>query len=237
MISAKIDHLYYHSSKDMEEFKVVVLKSGKILGWRLRIVDNKTVEIKTGLFTDWKKIIEEKRNWIEKRISKMPEIKKINKLDKMVILGEEYGVNITMGKRDSLVIFEDRKEIYVRSKKTTEKYLRKVIDKKMRLWALKIIREEVNRLAAKHKIRVGSIKIKNQKTRFGSCSSRGNLNFNWQIIMFPKELFEHVILHELAHILIKNHSPGYWAKLREMDCNCMQNNRWLKREGARCFIV
>jgi len=221
----------------MKKFKLVVLKSENILGWRLKIVDNKTVEIRAGLFTDWRKVIKEKKDWIEKRLKKMPEIKKINELDKLVILGEEYKVNITMGKNDSLNIFEDKKEIYVRSKRLTEKYLKKLIDKKMRPMALKIIREEVNRLAATHKIRVGSIKIKNQKTRFGSCSSRGNLNFNWQIILFPNDKFEHVILHELTHILVKNHSRGFWEKLKEMDSNCVQNNRWLKREGAKKFIV
>ena len=221
----------------MEKFKVVVLKSGKILSWRLRVVDNKTVEITTGLFTDWKKIIEGKREWILKNLLKAKKPKNLKNLTIINILEEEYRVNITVGKNDSLIIFEDEKEIYIRSIKLTEKYLKKVIDKKMRLWALKIIRGAVNRLAVEHKLKVGSIKIKNQKTRFGSCSSRGNLNFNWQIIMFPKDKFEHVILHELAHILIKNHSSKYWEKLKEMDSNCMQNNRWLKREGARQFIV
>jgi predicted metal-dependent hydrolase len=221
----------------MEKFKVRVKKSGKILGWRLRIVDNKTVEIKVGLFSDWRKVIEEKRVWIIKRLAKISDRKKINKLTKLNLLGEEYGVDVSVGKSDSFNIFDDKKEIYIRSKKLTENYLRKLIDKKMRPTALKIIREKTKELAEKFNIKFGEVKIKNQKTRFGSCSSRGNLNFNWQIILFPEKLFEHVILHELTHILIKNHSPGYWEKLKEMDSNCMQNNRWLKREGTKQFIV
>jgi len=221
----------------MEKFKVVVIKSQRLLGWRLRIVNNKTVEITAGLFTDWKKVIEEKKTWIVKRLAKMPETKKLNKLNKLNILGEEYRVDITMGKSDSLNIFDEKKEIYIRGEKITEKYLKKLIDKKMRPWALKLIREKTKNLVEKFNIKIGEIKIKNQKTRFGSCSSRGNLNFNWQIILFPKELFEHVILHELCHILVRDHSLGYWEKLKEMDCNCVQNNRWLKREGIKHFIV
>ena len=221
----------------MEKFKVRVKKSGKILGWRLRIVDNKTVEITSGLFTDWKKVIEEKRDWIINNLKKVKKSKNLKDLKEIFILNDKYKVNITIGKNDSLIIFEDKKEIYIRSIKLTEKYLKKIIDKKMRTTELKIIREKTKELGEKFNIKFGAVKIKNQKTRFGSCSSRGNLNFNWQIILFPREQFEHVILHELTHILIKNHSPGYWAKLREMDCNCMQNNRWLKKEGTKQFIV
>jgi len=114
----------------MEKFKVRVKKSGKILGWRLRIVDNKTVEITSGLFTDWKKVIEEKREWIIKNLKKVRKSKNLKNLKEISILDEKYKVNITIGKNDSLNIFENKKEIYIRSIKLTEKYLKKVIDKK-----------------------------------------------------------------------------------------------------------
>ncbi|MEK7527388.1 MAG: YgjP-like metallopeptidase domain-containing protein, partial [Patescibacteria group bacterium] len=168
----------------MEKFKVIVKKTRNILGWRLKIVDNKTVEIKVGLLADWKKIIKEKEDWIVKRLAKMPERKKIIGLKKLNILGEEYKLNIAPGRNDSLIFFDDKKEIYVRSKRLTESCLQKLIDKKMRPPALKIIREKAKELGEKFGIKLGGIKIKNQKTRFGSCSSRGNLNFNWQIIIF-----------------------------------------------------
>ena len=137
----------------MEKFKVRVKKSGKILGWRLRIVDNKTVEITSGLFTDWKKVIEEKRDWIINNLKKVKKSKNLKDLKEIFILNDKYKVNITIGKNDSLIIFEDKKEIYIRSIKLTEKYLKKIIDKKMRTTALKIIREKTKELGEKFNIK------------------------------------------------------------------------------------
>ena len=56
----------------------------------------------------------------------------------------------------------------------------------------------------------GRITIREQKTRWGSCSSKGNLNFNWKIVMMPREVLEYVVVHELAHRIEMNHSPAFW---------------------------
>jgi predicted metal-dependent hydrolase len=221
----------------MSKFKVIVEKKWQLLGWRLRIVDNKTVKITVGVGINWEKIIKEKEEWILKNLKRVKKVKKLTRLKTVEILGEKYLVNISKGRTDSLNIFEEKKEIYIRAKVISESHLKKLIDKKMRPMALKIIREETKNLAEINGIKYGTVKIKNQKTRFGSCSGRGNLNFNWQIILFPKDKCQHVILHELNHILIKNHSRKFWEKLKEMDKESTQNNVWLKKEGPKRFLI
>ena len=57
----------------------------------------------------------------------------------------------------------------------------------------------------------GRITIRHQKTRWGSCSSKGNLNFNCYLMLAPQEVLEYVVVHELAHIAHKNHGPQFWA--------------------------
>ena len=221
----------------MNNFKVEVKKGKNLLGWRLKIVDAENVTITIGRFENWQKIIEDKKEWILHQLKKMPVKTSILGTKVFSILGEEYKINISEGKSDSMVFFDDEKEVHIRVKTMTDNYIKKMIDKKIRPKALKIIRDKTKELANKFNIKIGDIKIKNQKTRFGSCAGNGNLNFNWQIILFPIDKFEHVILHELTHILEHNHSHRFWGKLAEMDKYCYQNNQWLKKEAVKLFLV
>ncbi|MFW5957899.1 MAG: M48 family metallopeptidase [Desulfosalsimonas sp.] len=76
-----------------------------------------------------------------------------------------------------------------------------------------IIVGRLEELAEKHGISYNKVFIRNQKTRWGSCSSRGNLSLNYRIALLPGELMDYVIIHELVHIRHHNHSPLFWAEL------------------------
>ncbi|MCC8066145.1 MAG: M48 family metallopeptidase [Clostridiales bacterium] len=77
--------------------------------------------------------------------------------------------------------------------------------------AVSFIPERVAYFARRMGVTYGRITIREQKTRWGSCSTAGNLNFNWKLMLVPPDLLDYVVVHELAHRREMNHSPQFWA--------------------------
>lgn len=86
-------------------------------------------------------------------------------------------------------------------------------------------------------IEIGKIHIKDQKTRWGSCSSLGNLNFNWRLVMAPPETMDYLIIHELCHCMHLNHSPKFWTAVSVYCPGYKQQQQWLKRNGYLLFRI
>ena len=87
--------------------------------------------------------------------------------------------------------------------------------------------------AEKHNLQVNQVRIKEQKTLWGSCSSRNNINLNFLLIMAPLKVIDYVIIHELAHTIHKNHSVNFWNAVEEIMPNYKEAKRWLKENGYR----
>ena len=83
------------------------------------------------------------------------------------------------------------------------------------------------------KVTYGSITIRNQKSKWGSCSSQGNLNFNCLLMLCPPEVLDYVVIHELCHRKEMNHSPRFWAEVESIDPDYKAHRQWLKDEGNK----
>ena len=110
----------------------------------------------------------------------------------------------------------------------TMKDIRKLADQ-----ASVVIPKRVEYFAEKIPVTYGRITIRNQKTRWGSCSSKGNLNFNCLLMLAPPEVLDYVVVHELCHRKEMNHSERFWREVENILPDYRERKKWLKENGGR----
>lgn len=177
--------------------------------------------------------------WIEKKLKMMRERAERSKKKQFVnneeflYLGRTYRLKIVKDSRTSLVLdkragrfllssdfFNDEKDAY-------ELFI---------AWYKKRAREaimpRVGKFAAKHGLcRYKEIRITGARTRWGSCSGKGNLSFSWRLIMAPEEVVDYVVLHEIAHLKERNHSKQFWSLVESWCPLYKKHKKWLKDNG------
>lgn len=98
--------------------------------------------------------------------------------------------------------------------------------------ALEYIPQRVYHFARLIGVDYGRITIRNQKTRWGSCSGKGNLNFNCLLMLMPPDIIDYVVVHELCHRKEMNHSPAFWREVAKILPDYKKAEAWLKAEGG-----
>ena len=103
--------------------------------------------------------------------------------------------------------------------------------------ALKVIPARVEYFARVIGVTYGKINIRNQKTRWGSCSSKGNLNFNCLLMLAPPEVLDYVVVHELCHRKQMNHSKAFWSEVEKVLPDYKEARKWLKEDGSQMITL
>jgi len=84
-------------------------------------------------------------------------------------------------------------------------------------------------------VRYKALSLRDQSTRWGSCSSAGNLNFNWRLILAPTFVLDYVAAHEVAHLIEMNHSQAFWDQVERTLPDMQRGRAWLKTNGRTLF--
>ena len=98
--------------------------------------------------------------------------------------------------------------------------------------AEKLIKERADELCPRLGVAYNRLTVRGAKTRWGSCSQKGNLNFNWKLMMAPEPVIDYVIIHELAHLKEMNHSKNFWKLVAEHCPKWRTHRKWLKSHEA-----
>ena len=124
--------------------------------------------------------------------------------------------------------FDEKKKKLEDVRKLSEEEIKALADK-----ALEYIPKRVEYYAPLVGVTYGRITIRNQKTRWGSCSSKGNLNFNCLLMLTPSEVVDSIVVHELCHRKEMNHSERFYSEVRRVYPEYDRWNKWLKENGDK----
>lgn len=96
--------------------------------------------------------------------------------------------------------------------------------------------DRATHFAAEMGVEYDQIEIRNQRTKWGSCSSTGTLGLNWRLMMAPPDIIDYILVHELAHLQEANHSDEFWSIVAEFDPEYKQHANWLDKNSVRLIF-
>lgn len=170
-----------------------------------------------------------KEYWVRQKLRRNI-VKTPNEENKISILGKSYQIIHTDSSENQARLQGDKLEIYC--SKVLKKISIEIFLKKKLLAEIKTLAETISK---KHNLIYSNIRIMENVTRWGSCSSRGNLSFNWRIVFAPGEVLKYLVAHEMAHLKEMNHSENFWNLVEDIYPKYQPAKLWLKRNGKSLY--
>ncbi len=109
---------------------------------------------------------------------------------------------------------------------------RLAVERQLRQLAARELPGRVQELAVRHELKVARVTVRDQRSRWGSCSRRGTISLNWRLVQAPVFVRDYIILHELMHLREMNHSPRFWRQVEDVCPHYDQAEQWLKRHSG-----
>jgi predicted metal-dependent hydrolase len=195
------------------------------------------VEVRAPFKIEQKEIdsfILQKNSWINKKLSlqksiKKPTRKKFKNEENFQFLGKNLKLKITISENKKSYI--DDKFIYLVLKNNKENFKEKIKEKLeifFRETAKDIFKNKTLDEAKKIRVTPKKIIVRSYKRRWGSCSYKKDISYNWKLIMAPEKIIHYVVIHELCHLIHFNHSRDFWKSVGKILPDYKSSKEWLK---------
>ena len=177
-------------------------------------------------------VVAKKAAWITKTRAKLankyPELKPKSYTpgERFWYLGEQVPLKLTDRQRPPL----DLDGVFYLSRHKRDQ-AREIFTEWYREETRAITADLIERYAGQHGFRVNQVRITSAMTRWGSCTGKNNLNFTYRLSMAPLDVIEYVVVHELAHLKVRNHSRAFWDAVGEILPDYERHRKWLKTHG------
>ncbi len=178
-------------------------------------------------------ILDDKRQWVRNKIHLHRDAFPVNAKDyvsgeSFSYLGRNYRLKVNRGHFKPVKLIQGRLVVTVPKGKEQPHMIRNALVRWYKHHAELKLQEKTMRYAAIIGVEPTGVGIKSFKSRWGSCSAKGRIDFNWKIIMAPNRMVDYVVVHELCHLKHHDHSRKFWKCVESVIPDCLEIKEWLK---------
>jgi predicted metal-dependent hydrolase len=188
------------------------------------------------------RLLESRKAWIARQVAKLAAVAAsplnaaVEPGAELLYLGRPRRLTVLQGSaaQATVTLVEDRLFAHLPARPAAEREA--ALTAALRRWyaeqARAVLAERTTYWAQVLGVRPQRVFIREQKSRWGSCSSRGNLSYNWRAVMAPPAVVDYLVIHELCHLKAPNHSAAFWELVGQADPLYREHRRWLRSHGA-----
>ncbi|MCE0493117.1 M48 family metallopeptidase [Vibrio salinus] len=178
-------------------------------------------------------LVDSKHDWIIEKLAiyaeaQPPSEKEYVSGESFPYLGRNYRLKVLTGDLAPTKLINGRITVTVPDPDAQYHYIRRALLNWYKRNAEKKIREKVTRYAKQVGVETGVVRIKEFKSRWGSCTPYGDLEFNWLIVLAPNRIVDYVVVHELCHLIHHDHSIQFWKEVERVMPDYRECKEWLK---------
>lgn len=175
--------------------------------------------------------VAEKALWVQNRLARAPEAIPFADGAEIPYLGTPHVIRHRPDARGG--VWRAAGEIHVTG--AVEHLPRRVTDW-LKAEARRELGERTRDKAARLGVRVAGVSVRDTRSRWGSCSATGRINYSWRLVLAPEPVLDYVVAHEVAHMVEMNHSADFWAVVAQLTAQMEAGRRWLKHHGASLHV-
>ena len=225
-------------------FKVSVIRSPRRKNLSLEINQNGVLARAPNTMRQQtiSRFVQKKQSWIQRTLSKQPKpVAPLNLKDgcHVKLLDQDLILDVIEGHRGEAKQDGNYLQLPItRSPKPQAVRIKNKLTPWYKDQALETVQQQVEHYASQMVIKAprhDQIKVRDYKRRWGSCSQKGALSFNWRIIMAPQSVLDYVVIHELAHLKEFNHSKRFWRIVEQQMPNWRDHKNWLNQNGQQLY--
>lgn len=234
VINRQIHGIDVSISKSKRRTLMIRVSDGKVQAFMPKRLSESHIE----------EFVAKKLRWIQRKIQQQLSVpsyipKRYLNGEVFYYLGQPYTLRVIQGSPASVSKNYDQIVVVTRRTEQHANYAN-TVHRQLRQWYWQAAEQELQArtdyYAERMQLKYSSLIVRQYKSRWGSCSAKGEISYNWQILLAPLAIVDYLVVHELAHLKQHNHSPRFWALVATQIPDYKARRQWLKEQGGRLRI-